>query len=68
MKTVNEVIETLGREELMARFNVGSSQISNIKSVGLLPASWFEAVRLMAKDQRVNLPSKDLFAWKGLDK
>lgn len=63
MKTVDEIIKTIGRKNIEAAFDVGSTRISNIKGDGFFPSAWYVELIKLAADSGITIPIS-LFAFK----
>ena len=61
--TVNDVIEKLGRQELMEALGVTTSAISNAKEAQLFPGHWYGPMSDLAQKGGWLLPTT-LFSWK----
>ena len=63
MKTVESIIETLGREAIMQAVNVKTQAITNAKSAGFFHSSWYGPLATLAKFSGHDLP-RDAFKWR----
>lgn len=64
MNTPYEIIETLGKDAVMAAVGVKESAVFNACKRGELPASWYAALDILANANEHILP-RSAFAFKG---
>ena len=60
MKTIAEIFDFVGRDELMAQVGVARKAMQHVERQGIAPASWYHVMETMAGRP---LP-RDLFSFK----
>lgn len=63
MQTLTEIADTLGRDELCRRLNVGETAIFNAIAKGYFPSGWFGVMTILARERGVSIPF-DKFNWR----
>lgn len=63
MKTVPEIIETLGRKAIMDAVGVSTQAVTNAKSNKQFHSSWYGPLAALAEKDGKKLP-RDAFAWR----
>lgn len=64
MVNTSQIIKSIGRGKLLARLGVVSSSISRAEKDGKFPASWFAVIRDLCRENKIDPPSDNLFAFK----
>ena len=64
METPKDIIDTIGREQVIARLGVDKRRVDRAALQGELPALWYAAL-----EEMVGVPlDRSLFSFKGMDK
>lgn len=63
MNTVPQIVDRLGRQEIIDRLGVRTSSVTDAISDGVFPARWYGELKEMADEQGIELPL-ELFNWR----
>jgi len=63
MTHINDIIRTVGPEQIKAVCDVGDSSIRAARAAGQFPASWFDMLEVECRAKGLECP-RELFAFK----